>query len=158
MTSFKLQLDYSPMKNRNTNLIFYGWGRFSIFLIVAYFSQIYPYYYLSHNHRDGLLEIEISFHAFEIDIEHAAEHDHDGNAPHPDEHQHVYEMSINRHSVKSQIPKLLKSAEQYLLSSISFNYINDLNLVYFEYKEYPGTSNYLGSSIVRGPPISGQII
>ncbi len=143
------------MKREHKNIITSRWLRTFIFLLLAYFSQVYPFYHLHHSHEDGLLDFKVSSHPIEVEVEHSSDHHHDGDTPQTDDHQHTYDKHIDWNNVRIQKPKTLTIDDQYSSASISYTPTNN-NFSYLKYENFLFIPhNYVSSIIIRGPPLVG---
>jgi len=133
-----------------------GWLRSWAFLVLVYFSHVYPFYHLHHSHDDGWLGHEISSHPIEVDVEHPSDHHHDRTTPHTNDHQHTYDKHIDWHIIRTQNPRTLTFDDQYLFSSTSFVFTTENNISCIYHRDpICVDGNCVPSIIIRGPPLLG---
>lgn len=142
------------MKNGYENIMTSRNMRFFLFIVLVYFSQVSPFYYIHHIHENGLLEFEISFHPADVDVERSSEDQHDQGLPHTNDHQHTYDNQIDWNIVRTQSQRTLSFENPYIFSSISAMIVDDNNRSYFDYEEPPNIQIFETSLlIIRGPPL-----
>lgn len=144
------------MKNENKNIITSRWLRSFCFLVVVYFSQVYPFYHLHHIHKDSFLDFEISSHPLEVEVDHSSDHHHEEDASHTKDHQHAFDKYINWNIIRTQKPKTLTFYDQHILPYIPFILNNDNNISCYELSALLyNDDNFVTLKTIRGPPSLG---
>ena len=142
------------MKNGYKNIMTSRCMRFFLFIVLAYFSQVSPFYHTHHFHEDGLLAFEISNHTSDVEVEHTSEHNHDHDLPHTNDHQHAFGDQIDWNIVRTQSLKTLSHDSQYIVSSVSSGNVNSKIRSYLDYDKPPNIQTFETSTvIIRGPPL-----
>ena len=145
------------MKKKPKDIITSRWLRSFLFLAILYFSQIYPFSPLHHDHGDSLLEFGINSFPIEVDLEHSSDHHHhDTDEPHTNDHQHSFDNHIDWHIVRTQNPRTSTFDELYFFSSNPYVFANNNSLFNSPLKEYLYIEKCQTSALViRGPPLLG---
>jgi hypothetical protein len=144
------------MNSEPNSIMTSRWLRSFLVLVFVVFGQVYPYHHLHHSHDDSYFEFEISSHPIEVDVEHSSDHHHDGDAPHPENHQHAYDKHIDWHVVRTQNQTTSAFDDQFPRSPLAYILADDNDISWTDSRDpLPVDGNYFPSTTVRGPPNLG---
>ena len=128
-----------------------------LFLALLFCNQVYQFSHLHHFHKDDSLAFEVSYHPFDIEIEHSSTHHHnEERSSHKNDSQHEYENKEVWKIRRSQSTNnLLFDVQAHFFSNSILPPVGFEESVSF-YKEPPFTKEYYSSlAIIRGPPLFG---
>ncbi len=94
--------------------------RLSLILLVAYFSQVYPYLHFHHSHTESESPIELSMHPIDVNLRHVTEqHDPDSNSQDEDSghnQHHEFEQYVDWHMVRTHSSSVHSNIESAYIS------------------------------------------
>lgn len=125
-----------------------NWCKVALILILAYFSQVYPYVHFHHSHDESAIPIEISLHPPDVDIDGCTDHHEDGH------HHHTFDQGTDWYAVRQGVRHIVLTADwsSLVVEGISLSDIEPRSSMR-EYADDIFTDSVpLDSFLSRGPP------
>ena len=128
-----------------------------LFLALLFCSQVYQFSHLHHFHKDGSVAFEVSYHPFDIAIEHSSTHDHnEERSSHKHDSQHEYENKEVWRTRRPQSANNLSLDVPALFFSVSSLPPVGLWKTNSFYQNPSLTKeHFISCSAIRGPPLFG---